>query len=128
MIDVEKRIVVLGDNDVKVAATSFGMIFGDASVPDNKEDIESSYLIGLQLSMPGIIEFDKDLSKLLDTPDGEKMELDTGATIFEFKTKEDLLEFRNRVREWACGLILDAQGLLEYVQSVSCRKEVEEQS
>lgn len=117
MIDKEKRIVIYGDKDVKMAATSVGIIFGDASVPDNEENIESSYIFGIRLSMPGIIEFDKELCKPLNSNDKE-LKLVAGNVTIYFKSKEDLIDFRVNVMEWANSLIYDAYKLLEYVQEV----------
>lgn len=117
MIDRDNRIIVFGDNDVKMACTSNGVMFGDANIPDNEDDIESSYEFGIMMSMMDIIDFHKSLCKLDNKPDDDLELIITGVT-FKFKTRNDLEIFKNSIIGWAASVVRDAKILTDYIVSV----------
>lgn len=117
MIDKENRKVVFGDNDVKMACTSNGVMFGDANIPDDEEDIESSYEFGIVMSMLDIVDFHKSLCEL-DKKADDDLEMTITGVIFKFKTRKDLEIFKNNIIGWAASVVKDAQTLVDYIVDV----------
>lgn len=116
MIDKDNRRIVIGDNDVKMACTSNGVMFGDVNVPDNEEDIESSYEFGIIMSMMDIIDFHKALCELDERADD--LELTVTGVTFKFKTRNDLDVFKNNIIGWAASVVRDAKILADYIVDV----------
>lgn len=116
MIDKENRKVVFGDGDVKVAFCEMGIMFGDAAVPDDSVDnIENSYMFGMQLNTYDVPEIDNLLDKIVS---GKTDEIVWCDTILKFKKKEDAEEIRTVLAAW-CNLIFEeTKTLKEYYDTI----------
>lgn len=115
MIDAEKRIVVFGDEDVKIGCTTSGIMFGKADVLDNEENIEESYEFGIAMTSIEIVDFHKQLSELKNKED---LTLEIYGTTIKFKTKADLELFSKHVLGWGAAVVNDARVLAEYIKNI----------
>jgi hypothetical protein len=116
MIDKENRIVVLGDGDVKIAYCETGIMFGDSSVPDElAEQLEKSYMFGIQLNAADIVMLDSLLDKVAAGDIDEFTYLDT---TIKFKDSDDADRVRSVLAAW-CELIFAKMKELElYYNSI----------
>lgn len=120
MIDKENKKVVFGDRDVKVAFCETGIMFGDAAVPDDSVDnIENSYMFGMQLNTYDVPEIDNLLDEIVS---GKTDEIVWCDIILKFKKKEDAEEIRTILAAW-CNLIFEETKVLkEYYDTTLKRK------
>lgn len=120
MIDKENKKVVFGDRDVKVAFCEMGIMFGDAAVPDDSVDnIENSYMFGMQLNTYDVPEIDNLLDEIVS---GKTDEVVWGDIILKFKNKEDAEEIRTVLAAW-CNLIFEeTKALKDYYDTTLKRK------
>lgn len=113
MIDSMKRIVKFGDNDVKMASTEYGIIFGDSNVEDEPDkELEELYEFGIILSVNEIIQLDKDAEKQMSN---ENKEIEFADTTLIFKDNDSIEVFRKFLRNYADIRIKEIETLREYI-------------
>lgn len=111
MINAEKRIVQLGDGDVKIAYCELGIAFGDASIPDSN-NIEDDYIFGLHLSYRDVIAINDLLDDIVDKKDKEFTYLNT---TFKFSSKSDVEAIRNVLISWFELSLQEVKNLENYL-------------
>lgn len=114
MIDTLNRIVKFGDNDVKMASTEYGIIFGNSNVADEpNKDIEELYEFGIILSVPEIMRLDK---KVESQKGKEDRKIEFADTTLIFDSDADIDVFRKFLRDYADIRIHEIEMLREYIE------------
>lgn len=85
MVDIEKRIVVFGDGNLRVTFNPFGMIFENTD--DSADQREMNFFMGAL----GIIDFYKELS---DMEEKGELERTFNATTMKFVGEKDIHQLK----------------------------------